>query len=555
MNNSINLTPMLTDLYQLTMAQGYWQNNKRETLGCFHMTFRDYPFRGGYAVACGLEQLSHLIENFHFSQSDIDYLSSLKAPGGGALFNPDFLKYLQNLECTLDVHAVPEGTIVFPHEPIVRVVGPMLQCQIIETPLLNMVSFQTLIATKAARICQAAKTPVAEFGLRRAQGPAGGVYASRAAIVGGCASTSNVLAGSVFGLPVSGTHGHAWVMSFESELEAFRAYARTFPKNCVLLVDTYNVEAGIKNAITVGQEMRQRGEELTAIRIDSGDLAWQARRARKMLDAAGLQNCGICLSNDLDEYTISSIISQGAQVNSWGVGTKLATAHGQPTLGGVYKLSATREALAAGACAAGAEASGEGTVCAPDDDAGGNASAGENLGANTQAHAPWIDHMKVSASTIKRTIPGVLNVRRYFHENGKIAGDMIYDINSGVCGCTENSSSETSSQKGAGVGIGAKPEGSLREIIVDPFDDLRRKDLSNKRYITLLEPLARGGKVVLPPEYKSVKAAQERARAGLETLDESQKRLVNPHTYPVGLEATLHARRHNLACKMQGFCD
>ena len=233
--------------------------------------------------------------------------------------------------------------MVFPHEPIVRVMGPIMDCQLIETALLNCVNFETLIATKAARVCLAAHgLPVAEFGLRRAQGAGGGMWASRAAVVGGCASTSNVLAGKTYGLPVSGTHAHSWVMSFPNELEAFRAYAREFPRNCVLLVDTYDVEQGIRNAITVGLEMRARGERLAGIRIDSGDLAWLAKMARRMLDEAGLEDCGIVLSNDLDEYTIQSILDEGAPVSSWGVGTKLACAFDQPTLGGVYKLSATR---------------------------------------------------------------------------------------------------------------------------------------------------------------------------------------------------------------------
>ena len=228
-----------------------------------------------------------------------------------ALFHADFLEYLGNLKLSVDIDAVPEGTIVFPNEPLVRVMGPILECQLIETPLLNCVNFETLIATKAARVCQAAEAPVAEFGLRRAQGAAGGVWASRAAVVGGCASTSNVLAGRLFDIPVSGTHAHSWVMSFPDELSAFRAYAESFPNNCVLLVDTYDVEQGVRNAITVGLEMRERGERLSGIRIDSGDLTWMSKMARRMLDEAGLTDCGIVLSNDLDEYTIQSLFAQG----------------------------------------------------------------------------------------------------------------------------------------------------------------------------------------------------------------------------------------------------
>ena len=467
------------------MAQGYWECGKLETQACFHMYFRDYPFKGGYAIACGMSQLAELVEGFRFSSEDLDYLAGLPAPGGGLLFKREFLDYLGAMELELEIDAVPEGTVVFPYEPMVRVCGPILQCQLLETPLLNCVSFETLIATKAARVCSVAKAPVAEFGLRRAQGAAGGVWASRAAVVGGCANTSNVLAGQLFDLPVSGTHAHSWVMSFPDELTAFRAYAKAFPNNCVLLVDTYDVEQGVRNAITVGLEMRERGERLTGIRIDSGDLAWLAKMARHMLDDAGLQDCGVVLSNDLDEFSIKSILDQGAQVMSWGVGTKLATAYDQPTLGGVYKLSATRE-----------------------------------------PGQPWRDHLKISATSAKLTIPGVLDVRRYYYDNGVVAGDMIYDT---------------------AVGVGES------EVIVDPADELRRKNLAGKQFKTLLQPLARNGKVVLEEQNRNALAARERAKAGLATLDESQKRMLNPHTYPVGMEHSLFDRRHSLIEQLRTF--
>lgn len=478
---------LLTDLYQITMAQGYWEAGKTNTQACFHMTFRDYPFKGGYAVACGMAQLAELVEGFSFSEDDVAYLASLDAPGGGKLFKPEFLDYLANeFRLSVDIDAVPEGTVVFPSEPLVRVTGPIMQCQLLETALLNCVNFETLIATKAARVCLAAGSPVAEFGLRRAQGAAGAVWASRAAVVGGCSSTSNVLAGKLFGLPVSGTHAHSWVMSFPDELTAFRAYAEAFPTNCVLLVDTYNVEQGIENAITVGLEMRERGQRLSGIRIDSGDLAWLAKVARRRLDEAGLTDCGIVLSNDLDEYTIQSIREEGAQVMSWGVGTKLACAYDQPTLGGVYKLAATRE----------------------------------------PGQQEWLDHIKISESAVKLTTPGVLDVRRYYHEDGRLAGDMIFDVNTGV---------------------------GEREVIVDPADDLRQKKLSGKRWETLLVPLARNGETVLPPELRSAMAAQERMREGLATLDESQKRMLNPHTYPVGMECGLFERRRALVAHLRGI--
>lgn len=475
---------LLTDLYQLTMAQGYWESGKLDEQACFHMYFRENPFKGGYAIACGMDALAELIDNFHFDVEAIAYLASLDAPGGGKLFKAGFLDYLATLKLSVQVDAVHEGTVVFPNDPMVRVIGPVLECQLLETALLNLVSFETLVATKTARVCLEAQSPVAEFGLRRAQGESGGNKASRAAIVGGCASTSNVLAGKLYNVPVSGTHAHSWVMAFDDELEAFRAYAKAFPRNCVLLIDTYNTETGLRNAITVAREMREAGERLVAVRIDSGDLAWEAKRARTTLDAAGFPEVGIVLSNDLDEYTVKSIRDSGAPVNSWGIGTKLATAFDQPSLGGVYKLGAKRE------------------------------------GAGS-----WQDCLKVTGSVGKLTFPGVLDVRRYFHENGKVAGDMVFDVNRGVC-C---------------------------ETIVDPADELRQKDLSGKSFVTLLSPLARDGKVVLEPEFRDAMCAQARAREQLELLDDSQKRLVNPHSYPVGLEYSLFKRRRDLAARQRGL--
>ena len=476
---------LLTDLYEITMAQGYWEAGKVDEQACFHMYFRENPFKGGYAVACGMDQLADLVDDFHFTGEDCAYLAQLPAPGGGKLFSPDFLDYLREFRLSADIDAVHEGTVVFPNEPLVRVMGPILDCQLLETALLNCVNFQTLIATKAARVCLAAEAPVAEFGLRRAQGAGGGMWASRAAVVGGCASTSNVLAGKEYGLPVSGTLAHSWVMSFDSELEAFRAYARSMPNNCILLVDTYDVEQGVENAITVGLEMAQRGEKLAGIRIDSGDLAWLAKAARKRLDAAGLTDVKIVLSNDLDEHTIHSLREQKAPADSYGVGTKLATAFDQPTLGGVYKLSATR-----------------------------------------MPGQEWQDRIKISEQSVKLTTPGVLDVRRYYHEDGRVAGDMVYDVNRGV---------------------------GESEVIVDPADFLRRKCLAGKRYETLLHPLLRGGNVVLAPEYRDAMTAQRRCREGLATLDESQKRMLNPHSYPVGLEYGRFERRRALVARLRGI--
>lgn len=474
---------LYTDLYQLTMAQGYLASGKDSQQATFTMHFRNYPFHGGYAVVCGMTQLVEMIEGYSFSDEDIDYLRSLDAPAGGKLFSEEFLATLADMRLSVDIDAMPEGTIAFPNEPILRVQGPIMQCQLIETMLLNCVSFQTLLATKAARICRAADgRPVTEFGLRRAQGT-GSLWASRAAVVGGCASTSNVLAGKLFGLPVSGTHAHSWVMSFDSELEAFREYARIFPNNCSLLVDTYDVEQGVKNAIIVAKEMEERGQRLNAIRIDSGDLAWLSKQARRMLDDAGLPDVGIMLTNDLDEYTITSILDEGAPVDIWGVGTKLATAFDQPTLGGVYKLSAVRDS---------------------DDD-------------------PWSDRLKVSESVTKTSIPGVLDVRRYYDKDGKIAGDMVFDVNRPI---------------------------NDDEVIVDPLDTLRRKKLKGLAHEDLFKPLIRDGAAVEGAVCSALEA-RERALCGQSELDETQLRMLNPHTYPVGYESGLYDHRNALVSELR----
>ena len=332
-----------TDLYELTMAQGFWESGLVDGEACFNAFFRENPFDGGYAVACGMGQIADLVEIFVFEDDDIEYLAGIQAPGGGAMFKPGFLEYLRNHHLDLTIHVVPEGDVVFPREPMVRVMGPVIDCQLIETALLNLVNFQTLVATKTSRVVKAAEGhPVSDFGLRRAQGPDGGLAVARASYIAGASSTSNVLAGKIYGIPVFGTHAHSWVMAFPSELDAFRAFAKSSPKNCVLLLDTYDVHQGIKNAITVAKEMEKDGERLAAIRIDSGDLAKLSKETRAAFDAAGLGYVKISVSNDLDEYTIQSLFSQGAPIDSFGVGTKLATCDPQPSLGGVYKLSAVR---------------------------------------------------------------------------------------------------------------------------------------------------------------------------------------------------------------------
>ena len=379
---------MLTDLYELTMAQGLWENGKLDEEDCFTAFYRDHPFGSAFAVMCGTAELPALVENMRFTDEDIDYLASLSAPAGGRMFNPDFLEYLREFRMHVDIDAVPEGELVFPREPMVRVTGPALECQLIETALLNTIGFQTLVATKTARVVQAAKgRPVSEFGLRRAQGPDGGMAVARASYVAGASSTSNVLAGRKYGIPVFGTHAHSWVMSFETELEAFRAFAHSMPNNCTLLIDTYDVREGVENAITVAKEMEARGERLAAIRIDSGDLAKLSTYVRGRFDAEGLDYVKIAVSNDLDEYTIQSLLDQGAPLDSFGVGTKLATCYDQPALGCVYKLSARR-------------------------------GAGEN---------EWTPVVKLSEQPYKRTIPGLQGVRRYMDEHGAPVCDMIYD--------------------------------------------------------------------------------------------------------------------------------
>lgn len=474
---------LLTDLYQLTMAQGYWRAGMEYTQASFTMFIRNNPFGGGYTIACGIDQLADLVERFSFTDDDRAYLSSIPAPGGGMLFSHEFLDYLSALKLTVDIDTVPEGTLVFPREPIVRVNGPILQCQLLETALLNGINFQSLIATKAARVCQAAQGPVAAFGLRRAQGPDGGISSDRAAYIGGCSSVANVLAGKRYGIPVSGTHAHSWVMAFSSELEAFRSYAHEFPTNCILLVDTFDVMQGVRNAITVGLEMRERGDRLIGIRIDSGDLAWLSKRARAMLDEAGLEEVTIVASNSLDEYTITSLKEQGARIDAWGVGTRLATAYDQPALGGVYKLSAIRH--------------GEGA---------------------------WEPRLKISEQTVKLTIPGVQGLRRYYREDGTLAGDMIYDMNE------------------------VPRRGD--EVIVHPLDPTQRKDLSNRRFEEILAPLVRHGELLDREDIATVRA---RAATQLTLIDPSIRRFTNPHPYPAGIEQGLYDVRTALVLALRGF--
>jgi nicotinate phosphoribosyltransferase len=380
-----------TDLYQLTMAQAYRRAGRAEEEAVFHLFFRKNPFDGGFAVACGLARSLDYLAGFHFAAEDLAYLGSLEGNDGRPLFEEDFLRELGEMRLRCDVDAVPEGTIVFPYEPLVRVCGPILHAQIVESALLNFVNFETLIATKAARVCLAARgDEVIDFGLRRAQGPDGGLSASRAAFVGGCAATSNVLAGRLFGLPVRGTHAHSWVMAFDSELEAFEEWARAQPNNCSFLVDTYDTIEGVRRAAEVALRLRQRGHEPVGIRLDSGDLAYLSIEARKILDAAGLESARIMASNDLDEHLIASLKEQGARIDLWGVGTRLVTGGDQPALGGVYKLGAVR-----------------------------------------QPGRPWQHRVKVSEQAAKTTNPGVQQVRRFSGPAGFLA-DVIFDEETGL---------------------------------------------------------------------------------------------------------------------------
>lgn len=332
-----NLT-LLTDLYQLTMMNGYYLKGRHEQIAVFDVFFRQNELIT-YSLAAGLEQVVDYVLNLNFGEGEIEYLRSL------GIFDEGFLNYLKNLKFTGDIYSVPEGTPVFPGEPILTVRAPIVQAQLIETAILNMLNHQTLIATKAAKICHAAKNDsVMEFGLRRAQGPDAGIYGARAAIIGGCGSTSNVLAGQMFDVRVSGTHSHSWVMNFPSEYEAFKAYAEIYPDSALLLVDTYNtLKSGVPNAIKVFDELKKAGKKPLGIRLDSGDLAYLSKEARKMLDEAGYPDTVICASGDLDEYSINSLKQQGAKINLWGVGTKLITSEQMPALGGVYKLSAMVE--------------------------------------------------------------------------------------------------------------------------------------------------------------------------------------------------------------------
>src|ERR1035437_1558244 len=376
----------LTDLYELTMGAGYAAAGVADREAVFALSFRTLPFGGGYAVMAGLDDAVAILESLRFDAVDIDFLRGLRGTDDRPMFNAQFLEQLAGLKFSCDVDAIPEATVVFANEPLLRVRGPLLQAQLVESVLLNVIGFQTLVATKAARVVDAAGDgQVLEFGLRRAQGPDGALSAARAAYIGGVAATSNVLAGRLFGIPVRGTHAHSWVQVFDDEQRAFDAYADAQPDNVTLLVDTYDSLVGVAHAIVTGRRLQARGLTLAAIRLDSGDHAYISIEARRMLDEAGFTNTKIVASNDLDEYTISSLREQGARVDIWGVGTRLDTCFDQPALGAVYKLTA---------------------ICEP----GG-----------------WRYPIKLSEHSAKISIPGVLGVRRFVDDAGLFRADMIYD--------------------------------------------------------------------------------------------------------------------------------
>lgn len=377
---------LLTDLYELTMANAYWKMGMAEREAVFHLFFRRKPFKGEYAIAAGLEPFLDYVQRLRFNSSDLEFLETVRNGRGELIFERPFLDYLEKFSFSCDIDAMPEGTLVFPYEPIIRVTGPILQAQLLESILLNIVNFQTLIATKASRVCWAARPdPVVEFGLRRAQGIDGAISASRAAYIGGCHSTSNVLAGKFYGVPLKGTHAHSWIMAFDEELESFYAYSETMPGNCIFLIDTYNTISGVKNAIKAGLELRKKGVEMIGVRLDSGDLSHLSIEVRKLLDNAGFPDAKIMASNELDEYLIRDLKQQGAKINIWGVGTNLVTGKDQPALDGVYKLSALRD-----------------------------------------IKGKWQYKVKISEQWAKITNPGLLQVRRYKDNNGYFS-DMIYD--------------------------------------------------------------------------------------------------------------------------------
>ncbi len=474
-----NLT-LLTDLYELTMMQGYFKEKNANETVIFDVFYRSNPGGNGYAICAGLEQVIEYVNELQFNQEDVDYLRST------GLFEEDFLEYLYHFKFSGDIYAIPEGTVIFPREPLVKVIAPIMEAQLIETALLNIINHQSLIATKTARVVYAAAGDgVMEFGLRRAQGPDAGIYGARAAMIAGCIGTSNVLAGKMFHVPVRGTHAHSWIMSFPDELTAFRSYAKLYPTACILLVDTYDtLKSGVPNAIKVFKELREAGIPLTTygIRLDSGDLAYLSKKAKKMLDEAGFTDAVISASNDLDETLINSLKIQGATINSWGVGTNLITSKDCPSFGGVYKLAALMD----------------------------------------KKTGKFVPKIKLSENAEKITNPGNKIIKRiYSRETGKIIADLI---------CLE--------------GEVYKENHSL--LLFDPIETWKKTHLAPNSYTMrdLLVQIFKGGTCIY--ETPAVMDIQSYCKKELDTLWEESRRLVNPHEVHVDLSNQLWHMKNQL---------
>ena len=476
---------LLTDLYELTMMQGYFhsETQKSKTV-VFDLFYRKNPSGNGFAICCGLEQAIDYIKNLRFTKEDVKYLKSLN------IFADDFLSYLENFKFTGEIYAIPEGSIVFPMEPLLRLKANIMEAQLVETALLNIINHQSLIATKASRVVWAAQgDPVMEFGLRRAQGPDAGTWGARAAVIAGCVGTSNVLTGQTFNVPVKGTHAHSWVMSFPTELDAFRAYAKEFPNMCILLVDTYNtLEQGVPDAITVFKEMQAKGPmpKGYGIRLDSGDLAYLSKKARKMLDDAGFKDAIISASSDLDEYLITSLKSQGAKISLWGVGTKLITSDDSPAFGGVYKL------------------------CAETDEEG-----------------KFIPKIKLSNNPEKVTLPGIKKVVRiYDNATNKIKADLITLDHEVI---DENKDL----------------------TLFDHVATWKTMTLKAGTYYTkeMLVPIFKDGNLVYSSP--STEEIKEYASKEINTLWDEHRRLTNPQVVPVDLSEELYLLREKMIRKMK----
>ena len=467
-----NLT-LLTDLYELTMMQGYFREKDANETVIFDAFYRTNPDGNAFSICAGLEQVIDYVKNLHFDDADIEYLRGL------GIFDEDFLEYLHNFKFSGNIYAIPEGTVVFPREPLVKVIAPIMEAQLVETAILNIINHQSLIATKTSRIVFAARGDgIMEFGLRRAQGADAGTYGARAAMIAGCIGTSNVLAGKLFDVPVKGTHAHSWIMSFPDELTAFRAYAKLYPSACILLADTYDtLGSGGPNAIRVFQEMRDAGIPLTfyGIRLDSGDLAYISKKARKMLDDAGFPDAVISASNDLDEYLIDSLKIQGAAITSWGVGTNLITSKDCPSFGGVYKLAAIKD----------------------------------------RHTGKFIPKIKLSENTEKVTNPGNKTIQRiYDKETGKIIADLI-------CLVDEEFDEKNSL------------------LLFDPIETWKKTHLAPGTYTMreLLVPIFKNGECVY--ESPKVMDIREYCKKEQETLWDESRRLVNPHEIHVDLSNEL----------------